>query len=188
MLQLLTRFFQRQTNRAPDFDGRSPEVNQRSAHILGLLETVSSVGDPSQTETVMKWIHSRMDSSVRVARNKTHDAIMQAHQESVETEVVLYAWIAKYRPEAPAEAERRLFDKTYVEILSFISLLRISFADLPLPAELERVGNSLFLPLGGGRKSGPFCLKCFNVERKPYLLAHSPNDDVHLKCPICELQ
>lgn len=117
----------------------------------------------------------------------THDSLMQAHQESVETESVYYAWIAKYRPEAPADEERKRFDATYLEILSYISLLRVSFADLPLPAELERVGNDLFVPLGDGKMSGPFCLKCFNVERKPYLLVHSSTKNIHLKCSICEL-
>lgn len=187
MLRSLLQLFKRPKPRKPAFDGRMSEVNPQGGRIQELLRQFVEQGNPESAKQVLRFVNRRMDDAVRLASNKTYESLMQAHQEAVETETFLLAWSQRYQPEPPAGREKDLLQATYWEILGFIAVMRLSFSDIPLAGEREIEGNHFYVRLENGIGCGPFCGQCFAQTQKAYLLAHSPTEGVHMKCPNCEL-
>ena len=188
MRKLISRLFRNRPPRTPEFDGRFPEVSTESPRIQQMLDELALEDNPENSKTILTRVSDRMDAAVRLARQKSHEALMQAHQETVETQTLLLAWTNRFRPESPEPRERDLFRKTYMEVLAFMAVLRISFVDLPLPpSDPDDDGKHVYYPIRDHVRSGPFCSHCLRREGKPHLLAHSPDADIHLKCPNCEL-
>lgn len=188
MLKRIIDFFTRPKQRIPEFDGRLSEIDSRSSRIQELLQSISAWGDPQKAITILKVIDQRMNAAINLARFGSHDALMQAHQESVETETLILAWADRYRPRPTSDQEKKRLQKTYVEILGFIAVLRLEFTDAELPGTPLIDDKEVFVPISNGHQSGPFCKECYTKNKKLFLLAQSPTPDVHMKCPCCELK
>ncbi|TWU11662.1 hypothetical protein CA54_04700 [Symmachiella macrocystis] len=132
MLRSLLQLFKRPKPRKPAFDGRMSEVNPQGGRIKELLRQFVEQGNQESTKQVLHFVNSRMDDAVRVESNKTHEALMQAHQEAVETET----FFIDVEPAIPTGTARRtrqspiaddLLGNTWVYCGNATQLFRHSF-------------------------------------------------------------
>ncbi|HET6883060.1 MAG TPA: hypothetical protein VFI31_23025 [Pirellulales bacterium] len=187
MLGYLAMLFRRTKPRVANFDGEQPCVDVAGPHYARLLAELAQDHDLADAKSILRIIERRMDDAVKLANNRTHESLMQAHKEAVENETLLLAWANKYRPQAPPEKERRRLTELLQAILGFVAVIRLSFEGSSDEGPPRAEGGQVYVPLQRGMRSGPFCRSCYDREGRLYLLAHSSDPKVHMKCPGCEL-
>src|SRR5437870_2539434 len=103
MKDFFARLFGKNRPRPAYFNGEPPDVNALSPLYARLLSGLAQDGVVADARNIVRFITRRMDAAVQLANQRSHESLVQAHKEAVETETLLLTWTDRYRPQAPPE-------------------------------------------------------------------------------------